>query len=178
MPEVSADDRIILDRLLTSIAIRLHGAIDFWTMVCLGEIQNPLEFVRHYGDKLRAYIVVTRDLIPNGNEVIDRLLEELSTDCQDFLSAFAILAQFRHHSAEQVQASVATVVTTFHSLRESIRRIGEAIGLTVSYFQGRTVEKDQYIQNILNGLPEWFAQERTAKPPMLTVSADSTQIPT
>src|SRR6516165_1241742 len=58
---VSPEQRLVLDRLLTKIAGSLDGALDLWTLVCLGEF--PIDCRRFMAEKtetLRAFIVVAQ----------------------------------------------------------------------------------------------------------------------
>lgn len=87
--ELSADERIVVERLLTRLASRLDGAIDFWTLVCLGRAgPDPRGFLLHHGETVKSLIVVTEDLLAGtaqgSAESVRDLLGRLSANARRF----------------------------------------------------------------------------------------------
>jgi methyl-accepting chemotaxis protein len=162
---VSPEQRLVLDRLLTKIAGSLDGAVDFWTLVCLGEF--PIDRRRFLAEKtetLRAFILVAQAFLAEAGladaAAIHRRLEGMKSACEKLAAAFFVLEQFRAKSPDETRAATRAVNEVYGELRELIRQVGEAMSLSVSYWQGRTPEREEYYQRILRSLDEKFSHAR------------------
>lgn len=165
MNDLSPEDRLVLDRLLTQLAGRLDGAIDFWTLVCLGHFPpDPREFILKNGDTMRALVIVTRGFlgsVPSSRaRPIHDLLDRMAAACQKLQNAFLVLEQFRAVPLEEVRLATQAVAEVYGDLHESIRQFGEAVGLSISYWHNRKPERNEYFRKILDGLFNTFAHER------------------
>jgi hypothetical protein len=168
----SPEQRLILDRLLTKIAGSLDGALDLWTLVCLGEF--PIDCRRFMAEKtetLRAFIVVAQAFLAEAgladNAAIHRNIEDMKAACEKLTAAFLALERFRTMSPEETRAATHAVSEVYCQLRECVRQVGQAMNLSVSYWQGRTPEREEYYQRILRGLDEQFSHARGNVTPSL-----------
>jgi hypothetical protein len=176
MPRTIADaDRIILDRLLSSIAERLDGAVEMWSLVCLGPLVTDRRgFLLHYGEILRAHALVAQALLPqaglSGDEAIRRQFDTLVEGCRQLQDAFLVLEQFRVLPLEEVRNATESVAELYRRLRAVIRQLGDDLSLAISYWQNRAPERDKYYQDILHRLFELFCHELGVKQPVGTSS--------
>jgi hypothetical protein len=163
MKQLSPDDRLVLDRLLTQLAGRLDGAIDFWTLVCLGNFPDGKGFLLKNSEALRSLVIVIGGFLPElaaaKARLVHTLLEQMGTACQRLQNAFLVLQQFRIVRLDEVRAATDVVVEVHANLRQLIWQLGEALGLSISYWKGRTPEREEYIRKILAGLYNQFAHE-------------------
>src|SRR5438128_501855 len=98
--KMSPDDRITLDRLLSKLAGCLDGAIDFWTLVCLGTFTPDRRgFLQDHWETMHGLVLVTRALLQEaglGNgEPVCSCLEAMAVNSQKLHDAFLTLEQFR-----------------------------------------------------------------------------------
>src|SRR5262249_10930866 len=137
---LSADDKIILDRLLSKWAGSLNGALDFWTLVCLGKLgMDPRAFVLKQGEIMRSLLVVTKTILDEANfkEPVRRLLDTLFSGSEKWQNAFLVLAAYQTVSLEEVRAAVQTVSDLYGPLRETLRQFGQALQVPVSFLQNQ-----------------------------------------
>src|SRR5438128_2223357 len=98
MIDLSPDDRVILDRMLTQLASRLDGAIDFWTLVCLdSSFPQRQEFLAHHGEVLQSLVVAVRELFQGkdwaNTQPAANLFEAMCRASEKVANAFSILEQ-------------------------------------------------------------------------------------
>jgi hypothetical protein len=154
--DLSAADRVVLERLLTELARRTDGALDFWAAVALLPdgvgIDRP-GFLSRHGETLRSLVVVLRALLagaglPGTRPAVDRV----ASACGEFLAAFGTLERFREAPAEGVRSAVESLGCAHRDLIVAIQDLGEAAGCPASYWQQRTPERTAYYESILSGL--------------------------
>jgi hypothetical protein len=163
--DFSSEDRVVLDWLLTEIATRLDGAIDFWTLVCLDKFPfDRRGFLRKHGEILRSFLVVTEATLAKGQradrESVRRCLGTMSAACEKLEQAFTVLEQFRTVPLDAVGAATEALKEAYNEIRDSIRQLGQTLGVSISYWQDRTPEREEYVQKILHGLFALFCNER------------------
>src|SRR6266852_4072938 len=128
---LSKDDRIVLDCLLSRLAGSLDGAVDFWTVVCVGQFPpGPRAFILQRSETLRALVVVVRLLLAeiqlDSFKLSDDLLQRMYAACQELQEAFLILAQFQSVSLEQLRSATEAVKAVYEDLRQAVRQLGQA----------------------------------------------------
>jgi len=167
--DLSPNDRTVLDRLLTSLARRLDGAIDMWTVVCLGSLPTDRRgFLLHYGGVVQAFVAVTEAVtaeIPRArDEQVSHRLEAIAAGCRAFQNAFLTLECFRTLPLEEVRETTEKVATLYNQIREEIRQLGNHLGISLTYWEGRIPEREEYHQKILRGLFDQFRHELGVQP--------------
>jgi hypothetical protein len=161
----SPEQRLVLDHLLTKIAGSLDGAVDFWTLVCLGEFSiDRRRFLVEKTEVLRAFILVAHAFLAEAGladtAAIHRGIEAMKSGCEKLRTALFVLEQFRTTSPEEVRAATQSVSEVYRDLRESVRQVGQVMNLSISYWQERTPEREEYYQRILGGLYDQFCHAR------------------
>jgi hypothetical protein len=165
---LSADDKIILDRLLSKLAGYLNGGLDVWTLVCLGDFSpDRRAFIRDKCEVMRSLVVVTKAILAEaqqtGKEPMRILLDKLAVFCQKQEQAFLVLAECRTVPLHEVRAATEAVAEVYTGLREAIRQLGEALDVPISFWQTQTAESESYFQRILRGLFDQFAHTLAAE---------------
>jgi hypothetical protein len=173
--QLSPEDRLLFDRLLTILLGNLDGAIDFWSLICLGQLPpDPSGFVRHHCEFLRALVVVMQGLLAGYRETRGtatvQLLDQMMSASARLEQAFLVLARFRTVELEETRAAVVAVREVYADLHDAVQRLGQALGIAVSYWRDRSDEQQRHFQGILNGLFDQFAHE-AASDPLATASA-------
>jgi hypothetical protein len=163
--ELSAEDRIVLERLLARFVDRLHGAVDFWPLVCLGRLgSDPRGFLLHHSEVVKALVVVIKDLLAGmaqGNlEMVWNLLSRMAGDTRKLQESILVLEQFQSLPLEEVRVATMGVADAYNDLRDAIPRLGDALGVPVSCWQDR----EAYYQGILHRLFDLFRHERASRP--------------
>jgi hypothetical protein len=163
--DLTRNDQIVLDRLLSEILGRLDGAVDFWTIVILSNAPpNPRDFVLHYSEILRSLVVVTRAILGKTHDadpVLERgLLDRMTSNCQKLQDAFLVLEQFRTIPLDEIRPATVAIAEVYHDLREAIHQLGQTLGLSISYWQSHGQESQDYHQRILGNLFDQFSYER------------------
>jgi hypothetical protein len=172
MDRFSADERIVLDRLLSEAARRLDGAVDFWTVVCLNsDLVYRQEFVRKNLEELRAFLTVTRALVPARWEEAGPLLKEMSTSCATLGNAFEVLGQFQTAGIEDLRSATNDLIEVYSTWWETIRRFAQASRLDIGYLRERTPEREEYLQSILRRLFDLACSVRATTGPREPASA-------
>jgi hypothetical protein len=164
-PELTPVQRTVLDRLLTKLAGSLDGAVDFWTLVCLGPLPTDRRgFLLEHCELTRALVLVAKSFLAEARLAstpeVHPLLVRLTASCQRLQAAFLALEQFRSVSLDELRSATETIAEVYNSMREAIRQLGDAIHLPVGYWQGRTPEREDYFRKILAGLFNQFRHER------------------
>jgi hypothetical protein len=185
MPQgVSPPDRVVVERLLSELARRADGAIDFWTTVCLapdGVLPAPREFVAANGEILRSFAVSLRAVLAEAGlaeeEPVRGLLAATAAACRRIEEATLLLAQFRSARLTDVRAATESLAEGHAALLSAVRQVGEALGCSVAYWQQRTAERERHYQQILHGLFDLFrdAHSATAHPQAAGSGSDSGQ---
>jgi hypothetical protein len=162
---LSAEDRILLDRLLSKLAGALDGAVDLWTTVCIGSIPpDPRAFILRNSEVLHSHTVVVRTFLAEARladqEPQHGLLSTMEIACTQLRNAFLVLADFRTVPLDQLRSATETVAEAHRSMREAIRQLADSLGFSLSYLQGRMPEQDEYLQQIRRGLFDLFCHER------------------
>jgi hypothetical protein len=163
--KLSEEDRVVLRSLLTQVLGSLHGAVDFWTTVCLGQVPpDPRAFVLREAEILRSCVVVTRAVVGRtqpADPERERLLQGMYNSCQALQAAFLDLADFKNIELEQIRSATQTVGKAYMSLRQAIERLGLSLDLTLSE-KTMTPERAEYFEKVLRGLFDLFRDEREA----------------
>jgi hypothetical protein len=162
------NDRIILDRLLSKLTGSVHGAVDSWTLVCLGEFHmNRRDFILKQTDIMKALVTVTRTVLAEANlgykEPISGQLNNLSAACQKLEDAFLVLAECRSISREEIGAAVQALTGVYAELPEVIRQLGQATSCPISFWNDWTPQREAYYQGILDRLFDQFSQVRQSE---------------
>jgi hypothetical protein len=176
---LAGSDRESLDRLLSELARRLAGSVDFWTVVCLlppdtgfdrrGFIETQSQAVRGLLDQINALLTKTGAV---GDEQVRGLQEDLAGACHRLLDAFVVLVEFQIMPVGCVRQATATQAEAYSAAQVSIRSLAQAVGIQVSFFAKRRPGQDEYIQRILGNLFTVFQQawtrSQSSTPPSAT----------
>jgi hypothetical protein len=180
MLSIPENERTTLDQALGHLSGRLNGAIDFWTLVCLGQFPpDPQGFIRKYGAELAAAVESLGVQLARPNLDRDAHIHDwftqISAGCQQFQEAYLILAQFREVPLSEVQRAAETVGRIYADLQEWIRQLGTYLGVPLSYRKDgpKKSEREAYYQQMLNRLFDLFRQELQSSPPGRSVPAGS-----
>ncbi len=161
------EDRAALERLLSQIAGRLDGAIDFWTVVCLSEALPRRAFIERHATNLQAAVAEVEAILRRSQADVGPvrgLLSELVGGCTKLRDAFLILAQHETLPQEAVRLATTALTEVYDDLRQAIREIGQAANVSVGYLENRTAEAQSHLCRILDGLYEQFRQQRETAP--------------
>jgi len=163
--DLTQNDRIVLDRLLSELLVRLDGALDFWTIVILSNApQNPRDFVLHYSEIMRSFVVVTRAILGKRHQadpILERdSLDRMARNCQKLQDAFLVLEQFRTLRLDDVRQATIALAEVYTDLHEAIRQLGHTLGVAISHWQPQRQEQEHYYQGILRNLFDQFCYER------------------
>lgn len=166
-PTIPPEDVSRLEQLLAQIAGRLDGALDFWTLVFLGDFQvDHRAFFTQRAGELRALVGQVGDVLSRGGasdgEPIHTHLRAAALACDKLERAFLVLDQFRVLPLEAVQLATSAVAEVYTDLRTAIFGIGHAAGVSVHYWEGTRAEQETYFQKILNGLYDHCLRGRGA----------------
>jgi hypothetical protein len=174
---LSDEDRVILRHLLTQVLGSVQGAVDLWTLVCIGRIPpDPRAFVLREAEILRSHIVVARTIVGRdrlADQGQHRLLESMYASSQELQDAFLILADFRRVSLEQVRSATETLSRVYTDLRKAVGDLAQSLNLSLASAARLTPEREEYYQRNLRGLFDQFRREReTAFLSTATASGD------
>lgn len=163
--ELSPDNRLVLDRLLSKLAGSFDGALDFWTVVCVGSFTGDRRgFLMEKAELLHALLLVSRSFLAEmhlaGQEPVHQILNTVASSCHRLRDGYLTLERFRSISLEELQAATATVVTAWQEARFALQRLSATIGVPISYWQERSPESELYFQRIADNLFVEFRQER------------------
>lgn len=165
--DLSPNDQIVVERLLSQVVGRVGGALDTWTLVCLNHlVPSRHDFLTHHTEVLRALVTVVRaELAAFGRadgEPERRLLAELANACTDLGEAFSILERHEGVPAQEIRAATELLRRAYEATHASVRELARLLGIEVSYLKALTPDLDQYFQRLLNGLNDLFLQARSA----------------
>jgi hypothetical protein len=163
---LSNNDAIVLDRLLSRLAGSLHGAVDFWTVVCLGDfLPDRRAFIVRQTEVMKALVIVLKSFLTEADkEPIHGLLERISFRCEQLESVFLVLADIRAVGLEEIRLATTSLREVYTDLNEAIHQLSQAIGVPVSFWQNWTPERRSYFNNILEGLYDQFRHVVTSDP--------------
>jgi hypothetical protein len=166
--------RIVLGDLLTEIARRLDGAVDFWTVVCLSPVVPDRKgFLEQNLDELRCLIVVTKIMWPAQirTHEIDSLLEKMAVNWQKLRHAFGVLEDFQARSIEAIEGASKELADVYHTSCELLRRLGNEITVEFSHWRDGTAEREEHLESILRNLANQFRGELVTKQVLSTASS-------
>jgi hypothetical protein len=165
-----------LDRVLSDLAGRLAGSVDFWTVVCLfppdtgfdrrGFVEAQSQVVRGLLDQIEVLLTETAAV---GDEHVRGRVDDLAGACHRLLDAFGVLVAFQTVPLEEVRQSIATLAEAYSAAQVSIQSLAQAVGVEVSFFAKRRPDQDEYIQGILRNLfplfqEAWTTSQSTVPP--------------
>lgn len=168
MTNEQTKDQIVLDGLLTEMAKRLDGAVDFWTIICLSPtMQNRHEWLQEQLDRFRSLVVVIKSIWPRQTPTPEAwaLLKNLDEAYHKLDHSFLILERFQKEDLESIRAATEDLAEIHKSLPDTISKLGQTIGLEIGYLREKNLEREKYFQNILTTLFQRFCQERDQTKP-------------
>jgi hypothetical protein len=156
------DRKAFVNQLLTELACRTEGALDFWTLVCVSPIAPDVPgFIRQHCELMRSLVVVIRSQLPgNSSEAQQRAIEELRAGCDEWESAFLRLGSYRQHTHEEIVSAVQAIDRVHAQRVAAITELGRSLGSPVAHLEEQTDERRNYFRRILNTLPEVFLHAR------------------
>jgi len=162
--ELTPEDKIILDRLLSKLAGSLDGALDFWTLVCINDFcADRRAFILRQSEIQHALVVVLDAVLAefgfSRKKGISDLLEQLAKGYQQLQNTFLTLAESRTISREEIHTATEKLVKVYPNLRETIRQLSQTVGVPVAYLRDQTRESEEYFQKILAGLYGQFCYQ-------------------
>src|SRR5262245_64282414 len=100
------EHRAFLGQLLTDLARRTDGALDFWTIVCINpDLADSRAFLEQQSELLHALVVVLQSRV-SADKAAAPLLTALRENCEQWESAFRLLADFRDRAEEEVVSAI------------------------------------------------------------------------
>jgi hypothetical protein len=163
-----------LEKLLSDLAGRVDGVIDFWTLVCLlrdDQMARRKDLLTEHSARMQAQIDAIRMNLGEAGIAADETapyLKTMTSACQELLTAVLVLMDFRTRPLVEVEQAVVALAGSRASLHDAIRGLARAFGLEVAYWKKRSAEYHSSIQRILDGLFETFrlalASEQQALP--------------
>jgi hypothetical protein len=179
---LSADEqRIVLDHLLSQTLGCLHGAIDFWTTVCIAQIPpDPRAFVLRHAEVLRSHVVVARTLLETNQLATPERSQRMTSmyaACQKPQDAFLTLVDNRKRSLEEVRSATERVAKVYSELREEIRQLAHSLNVSLSFWERMTPAFEEYFQKILHGLFDQFRREGGGPQPAVPVTTGAPPAP-
>jgi hypothetical protein len=179
---LAGPDRESLDRVLSDLAGRLVGSVDFWTVVCLcapdtgfdrrGFVDTQSQVVRGLLDQIEALLIETGAI---GEEQVRGRQGDLASACDRLLGAFGVLVAFQTVPLEDIRQTTATLTEAYSAAQVSIRSLALAVGVQVPCITKRALDQDEYIQGILRNLfplfqQAWMTSQSTVPPSATKVS--------
>jgi hypothetical protein len=153
------DSRLFLNQLLTDLARRLHGAIDFWTLVCVNPVaMDARAFIGEQSKILKALAadicaeLARTQALPAARGASERIRR----DCEAFEANFLLLADFRQHHSDEVRSAAEALKSLCTELIRTVANLGRTLGCPVSYLEQMGAERKAYYQRILDSLPDIF----------------------
>jgi hypothetical protein len=161
-------DRVALQRLLGDFADRLNGAIDFWTVVCLGTMPiDRRNFLLEKSKKLRAALeeIASVVVINLQQQDLGIVLDSMKNQCHELENAFLVLERFRTVNLEELHAATDAICKTYLVLRESAMALVGTLGLDAPDSLALNPERAIYFAGILDKLFETARLQRTTAAP-------------
>jgi hypothetical protein len=173
---LTTDDQIVLQRLLTELATRAEGAVDFWPLVCIG-LENflfdPHRFLTENTEILHSLTIVLRAILAKAGwadeEPICGSLQQMNSAVTQLREAFAVLEQFRTVALGELQRATEALAESHSSLRQAIGNLGAALRISVALLQDSTLDYAESVWQFPEQLFHVFLNARSATPkPMET----------
>ncbi len=160
------DGRATLERLLSQLAGRLDGAVDMWTLVCLGDIAiDRRAFIERHAAEMQALAVeagaLLRRAAPGDAAALDGLFEELTRENAKLRDIFVVLEQYQTIPLEAIHLATTGLAEVYDDLRRTLRTIGDTASVSAGFLERRP-DQQAYFRRILDGLYEQFRQRRDA----------------
>jgi hypothetical protein len=168
-------NRIVVERLLGDLATRLNGAIDTWTLVCLGPM--PVDrrgFLLENADRLRSLAVVLGSTVPTSfrESKLHGVLKEMIVECQRLGEAFLVLEKLQSAETQELRKATDAIRHGYDAIREGIAQVVHALGLQPPDALTLNPDRKAYFARILDGLFQMAMAERSHVPP-ITALADA-----
>ncbi len=169
--DLSPDDRILFNRLLSKLGGWMDGAVDFWPLVCMENlVPDRHQFLLQNCEKIRSLVCVLGMFLAEAHLAYEKpvaaLLDRLTNQCDKLQSAFFVLESFRLAPLEQVRSAISDLSEVYQDLIGSIKELGTLLDLQLSYTLSHTPDREQYFRRILKELFNQFRQLREGKQPV------------
>jgi hypothetical protein len=161
-------DRIVAERLLSDLATRLNGAIDFWTVVCLGPMPvDRRSFLLENTDRLRSLAVVLGSMVPTSfpESKLQGVFKNMSFECQRLGEAFLVLENLQNAEAQELRSATEAIRQGYDAIRDGITQAVQALGLEPPGALTLNPDRKAYFARILDGLFRMAMAERSQVPP-------------
>lgn len=175
---LSPDDRPKLDRLLSDLARRTDGAIDFWTSLYFWPDEGPFDrsaFVAKNCETIRTLVEEIRTFLQSrrlaDNNSVLAPVDNLLVSSEKLATIFGVFEQFRTLPLDQVRKATEQLADAQGAIFCSVQELAKAVGCPVTFLERRTDEHDEYIQGILARLFDLFRKARTTSPAAATEPA-------
>jgi hypothetical protein len=165
---LSEADQHVLDRMLSDLAQRLAGSVDFWTIVCLAPpdtgfdrrafVETQSHAVRDLLDQIETLLAKTRAI---SDEQVRGHHDNLTAACHRLLEAFVVLVEFQTLPLSCIQNATLWLAEAYSAAQASIQSLAQAVGVPVSFFANRKPDQEEHIQGILGNLFTLFKQAWT-----------------
>jgi len=161
--EISTSDRaIIVDYLLTRLAVSLDGALDIWTVVCLSQSAEAARvFLDRQVEIVRSLNVVLRTCLsemPSGNAASHELEDEMSQYCAKLEATFGVLRRHRELSPGQVQEAAQGLLRLHREFQEAIQQVAAVVEIQLFYFRNVSDERREHFDRIRRNLVSLFSE--------------------
>lgn len=156
-----------LARLLSELATRVDGAIDFWTCLCFvpdeegGMTPGFLEDNRAVLSKLVNDVdQIAIHEVKHIGSLLHEHASTLSRNVTSLCESFCILRNHRQCGDAEANLAIAWMSECHRSILRIIQMISSAYGIEINYMQNRTPEREAYYNGILGRLPQLVAESR------------------
>ncbi len=151
-PPLATEQRDRLHHLLTQMAGRLDGAVDFWTTVCLSPaLPGRRAFLTANVEGLRGLVAETRGMLSASAPLADPLAV-LAARCEDLGNAFLTLGRFESLAPDELRRTTTAIAEVYRDLRSALLEVGRAAGVPLSYWEGQRAQREEYYRGILERL--------------------------
>jgi len=147
-----------LEKMLTELASRVDGAIDFWTTLCFLPEDHGVDF----DGFLNENSMILRTLVGQIEETISELklrredtsglIPSLSAHLELLFNAFVTLGHHRKIAVKEIQLAVDQLAKSHDSLIQLIRNMSTLCDIELTYWRRRTPERELYYNRILTNL--------------------------
>lgn len=168
-----------LEQLLTQLASRIDGSIDYWTTLCFlpeGQGLDLQGFLSENFALLRSLLAQIEQVINEhspSQDNIPGLVQQISDKIELFSGSFLVISCHRHCSVEEVRSATLQLAMAHDCLIKTIHLLGVACGIELTYWQRRTPERENYYNHIIRNLFQLTQEARNtgAIPQSLQMSA-------
>jgi len=168
--DLTADDRIVLERLQNELACRADGALDTWSLICLGSdglVIDRQGFLIQQIEIMRSHVVVLRAMLARfgmaDTKPTHALLDAIAEACQQLGAAFLVLEQYRSVPLLEVNSAIQELARAYQQLKSSLKSLKNVVGNPSDNGQGQPPKQESYYQGILAGMFEQFRKAREAE---------------